>query len=210
VSIWAVSVTKKASWKGALELHSNIYHYKIPLIEGAGSMTITQAEALLADVVATEKTIMSNSHTYTTGRVWGPVELGKAVSDTVLIKDLTGTGGLSARGAYVSLADCVVISMRTGRDDARSRPVYLRKYMRTLIGPGGGVFGSNQVAQIDPLNTSDVNAAVAFADNIAGVDSGTFLNTPGILCSPTGATVPASVPRVVKVAGYLESHELRY
>ncbi len=210
MSIWAVSVTKKASYKGVSEAHSNIYHYKIPAIEGAGAMTVTQATNLLDDVVATEKTIMSNSHTYTTGRVWGPVELGKGVSDTVIIKDLTGTGGLSARTTSASLADCVVISMRTGRDDARSRPVYLRKYMRTLIGPGGGVFGSSVVSQIDPLNASDVNAAVAFADNIAGVDTGNFLNTPGILCSASGATVPSSAPRVVKVASYLESHELRY
>ncbi len=209
MSIWAVSVTKRAMYKGVSEEHSNVYHYSVPTIDGAGSMDATEAEALLDKVVLNEKKYMSNSHTYVTGRVWGPVELGKQISDTVLIKDLTGTGTLSARTVSASLADCVVISMRTTREDARSRPIYLRKYLRTLIGPGGGVFGSAIVSQLDPLTTSDVTAAKAYADDIAGVIFGVPADV-GILCAPSGAKVPASPPRQVEISPYLESHELRY
>lgn len=208
MSIYAFAVTAQSAYKGVTERFSNVYHYSFPEI--AGNMTVEEAERVLDDLTTIHRNISGTRVTIVEGRAWGPVEQGQAASDTVTIKDynLTGIGG---NDDQFSLDDCYIVRMRTTRQDAKSRPIWLTKYLRLQAGVGGSSLLPAVHARTTKLPQAAIDRLKVYADDIAGVSAGTALDLrPGILCAPSGAPIPADPPRSVDIVDWLGLHEVRY
>ena len=122
---YAVSITKRITWRGSTEQFSNVYHYDTssPITTDSGWQN------LVDQIVALEKPVHYNVVTFVTSRVWGPTNAGPAASETRLIYDLTGTGTGSGGRLYAEA--CVVAQFFLGRATGSGRKRFLRKYIHS-------------------------------------------------------------------------------
>jgi hypothetical protein len=127
---YGFEVVKSVSWRGATEQFSNVYHYDVTA--NLGSVT---ALAILDALVAAEKPAFSADVTFVSGRVWGPTDQGQAASQTVAIKDYSGTG-TSANNTMIPYETTLVVENYIGRGPA-GRKQFLRKYLHVCRLPAG-------------------------------------------------------------------------
>jgi hypothetical protein len=191
--IVGVATTKAVMWRGELQEFSNVYHF-----EG-----VSEADAKLGttwnDLVGYEKTIHTTEVTFKRLRVWGPTDLGPGASETLLIRDETGTGSLTAVPShYKELAFLCVWPL--GRYGSRNRPQFLRKWIHTMtpLGLTGAELGGTE-----SLETADYATLTSFIGSITNYDP-TGVSPVMELCSRDGRT-PTGAGSVYP---YLEHRQL--
>jgi len=120
----AVAIEKGTPWRGSEERFSNVYRYDF----GVGGGIVPGAMDALVDYLVTkEKTVHNSDVTFRTARVW---EVGgtPAENETLLLKDLSGTGSM-VTGLKIWKEACVVVQWYTGRHTSTGRRIYLRKFI---------------------------------------------------------------------------------
>lgn len=120
----AVALTKTTPWRGRTEEWSNVYHF-----EYSHAMNDAVAGRLIDGLKTLEVPVHAATVTFKTGRLW---ETGgtPAENETVLIKDLSGTGSLATSQAiYRELT--VVVRIDSGRNSTTGRKIYLRKFLHS-------------------------------------------------------------------------------
>lgn len=134
MAVFAVSITKRMTWRGQNQEFSNVYHYK------TGVGTPFDDALAVADIVAAEKACHTTDITFQVARTWGPTDGSQAASVTREIIDLTGTGVRTPLATfYKELAILVVWPL--GRYGSRNRPQFLRKWLH--LGDQAGISTTN-------------------------------------------------------------------
>jgi hypothetical protein len=181
--IYGISISKQSSWHINPERWDNVYHYFF-----AAALDVAQAQNLVDQIVAAEKSCHSSSVAFLQARVW---EAGGTPSEneTILIATLSGTGTMTSVQAIWK--ECaVVVRCETTRNTSTGRRIYLRKYYRCvhLNAAGGGA-----EVGIAALTTSHRAPMVAAFETLREVSV-----TPGPinvqLCAPGGQLVSDARP----------------
>lgn len=191
-----ISVTKRTAFRDSTQEFSNVYTY------GAvgPNPTAADAEDLLDELVAFEKSIHSTAVTFVHGRVWSS---GGTQAQNVLIfqKALSGAGSALLSGTPIDKERAFLIQWRAGVD-SRGRPVSLKKWFHTC-----GLFGT-----VNAVNTAIAENTAGFTqaqrDQIAGLADGcTRLGTleEWGLIADSGRQRDGGPPTAHK---YLEHHQL--
>jgi hypothetical protein len=138
VAPFGFEITKKVTWRGAEEKFSNVYHYNFP-----GGLDVEIANNVIDAIAAAEKPAFGSNVLFTEGRAWGPTDQGKAASNMVSIRDLSGAGS-QAGTAAIPFELALVVQCYIGRGPA-GRKQFLRKYLHICrassgdLGDGGGL-----------------------------------------------------------------------
>lgn len=159
---FAISITKRISFRGGTQEFANTYHY-----DGIGTEpNAGQADSLIDFVVTEEKKWHSTLVTFVLGRCWssgGSIASNQMISE----KALTGTGVNGTISGF-DPERAVLIQWPAGVD-SRGRPVYLRKWYHTC-GPFGSVSFSNaQMSQTANIGTTDRATIVGLVDNLSRI-----------------------------------------
>lgn len=128
-----VSITKSTPFRGSTQEFSNVYYYNM-----ASLPSNVEADAIIDNLTALEKSFHSTAVTFLRGRCWS--ETGnKLTSQMISQKNLSGTGatatvsGLDPERAYLFRIAAGI--------DSRGNPVYLRKWYHPV-----GVFKATVIA----------------------------------------------------------------
>lgn len=191
-----VSITKSTSFRGGVQEFSNVYYYDV-----SGVPTVAQADTIIDNLTAMEKTFHGTTVTFVRGRLW--TETGnKATSEMISQKNLSGTG---ARSAVTGLDKerAFLVRLRAGVD-SRGNPVYLRKWFHACaVFYNGQTVTSGQLDNTTQLTGADqtaIEAAVAGIGNANGSPLTPTLVAKGGRGPTAGATW--------KSHPYLEHHQL--
>lgn len=185
---YAVSITKRITWRGTTEQFSNVYHYDTssPITTDSGW------QSLVDQIVAIEKTIHYNVVTFVTSRVWGPTNAGPAASETRLIYDLSGTG--SGSGGRIYAESAVVCQFFLGRASGTGRKRFLRKYYHSQFLPTSAA-GSDPTLGIASIAAGDKTPFTTAMNNLKTITVGGSGND---LCTPSGGHLPVgSTPQIL-------------
>ena len=196
MAIYGVSVTKSRGWRGATEKWSNVYHYSL-----ATNLDSTLATDLVDQIATAEKLCHSSDIVFEDGRVWS-VGGTPAQNETVVIRDLSGTGSAGA-GGTMNVEAAVVARCDTNRNTSTGRRIYLRKYYHTCIVPSGT---NNMYASIEALGTTQKALVKTCMESLRELTlaPGSILVT---LCAPGGQQVSDSRP--VTVLDYIHIRQFR-
>lgn len=191
-----VSITKSTSFRGASQEFSNVYYYEVSSLPD-----ISQADTMIDNITALEKTFHATPVTFVRGRLWS--ETGnKATSEMISQKNLSGTGARTL-ASNLDKERAFLFRLRAGVD-SRGNPVYLRKWYHSC-----GVFVTGQTIT-DPIlaNTAGWSAAERSAQvaamNAIGDANGSALAPK--LCSKVGRL--PTVGQTWSAHQYLEHHQL--
>lgn len=181
---YAFAITKKVTWRGAVELFSNVYRYD-------GSPGGDDVNDILDTLKAAEVLVHSPDVTFVQGRAWGPTNQGPAASETLLIKDFSGTGQLVPSGGKVYKELAVVVNFYLGRSPTTGRKRILRKYIHSCARPSSGATAGGD----DLLTTADKQPFLDFANDVKNIQTGT---EEWNLCAPDGDHLPlGTVPTIL-------------
>jgi hypothetical protein len=191
-----VSVNKSRSFRGKTEIWSNVYHYSL-----ATNLDVTLATDLVDQIATAEKLCHSSGVTFEDGRVW---EVGgtPAENETIVIRDLSGTGALAALDSTYAEA-CVVARCDTNRNTSTGRRIYLRKYYHMGVMPSATTGSLNGSATLPVGTTGPVKTCLETLREVT-LSPGSILVT---LCAPGGQQVSDSRP--VTVLDYLHIRQFR-
>lgn len=171
-----IAITKSTAFRNATQEFSNVYYY-----ESIGGLpSLSEANALIDELVAVEKTFHSTAVTFVRGRLWS--ETGnKATSEMIAQKNLSGTGATPADSS-LDKERAWLFRIRAGVDN-RGNPVYLRKWFHAC-----GQFISGQTLGNVYTNASGWSQAqrdgqVAAMQTIGAIGGGT---EDWKLCSKVG------------------------
>jgi hypothetical protein len=185
---YAVSLTKKITWRGKDEQFSNVYHYDLSTVIN----TESGWDALINAIKNLEDDVHSSAVTYQQARVWGPTNQGPAASETRRILDLSGTGQMTvATRIYAEAA--VVVQFYLGRNPATGRKRFLRKFFHSQ-----GVPSSTSVdvsTGVGPLTSADKTLYVNTMNSLKTLTVGGFSHD---ICAPNGDHLPLNTsPQVL-------------
>jgi len=157
----AIAVTKERAFQGQLEQWANVYHYDV---DGTSPLPNADGNDLIDDIVAAEKAIHAPAVAFKTARVW---ETGgtPAENETLIIRDLTGNGSMTAAETNIWQEACVVVAWDTGRNTSTGRKIYLRKFVHsgglpTVVGGTQTGQAALTAAQKGPFTTYGQNIRV--------------------------------------------------
>lgn len=127
-----VSITKSTPFRNSVQEFSNVYYYDVLNLP-----TVAQADTIIDNLTALEKTFHSNIVTFVRGRLWS--ETGnKATSEMISQKNLSGLGARSS-AQVIDKERAWLFRLRAGVD-SRGNPVYLRKWFHAcgefVVGQG--------------------------------------------------------------------------
>lgn len=150
MAVFAVSITKRITWRAQNQEFSNVYHYKTAPAEPFDDTAAINA------LEASEKACHSSTVAFIQARTWGPTDGAPSGSVTRQITDLTGTGTQPAGGDfYRELAYLVYWPL--GRYGSRNRPQFLRKWLHlcylTADSAAGYPNGTTQDTNMAVINT---------------------------------------------------------
>lgn len=196
MGIYAVQVNKSSSFQGVTEFWSNVYHYFL-----ATSLDVTLATDLVDQIAAAEKLCHGNLVTFEDGRVWS-VGGTPAQNETVVIRDLSGTGSMTvSTGMWKE--STVVARCDTNRNTSTGRRIYLRKYYHSCGLTSGS---TNHYDGSGALTTTQTGPMKTCLETLREVSL-----TPGPinvqLCAPGGQLVSDSRP--VTVLSFLHTRQFR-
>lgn len=193
-----IAVEKQTLFRGVQQPFSNVYYYS----RGAVGPTQSEAEALVDEVVALEKTVHSTLVTFRIARLW--TETGNVNTNEMLVtKTLSGTGGNAASAALnMDRERAFLVRVRAGKD-SRGHPVYLRKWYHLVGTFSGSSVGQQVLENTAELSASERSAGVSFFNNISEIGSG--VESWG-LTSKTGRA--RTLPLDTQVHRFLEHHQL--
>lgn len=195
MAITAVSVTKSATWRGATEKWSNVYHYF-----SAANLDVTTATDLVNQIATAEKLCHANNVTFEDGRAWSAGGAPSA-NETIVIVDLSGTGSLTGDTSYY-IESTLVARCDTNRNTATGKRIYLRKYYHTLSITSGTAGMHNGSAALGTTQKAEVKTCLETLREV--------LLTGGVnvqLCAPGGQIVSDSRP--VTVLDYVHTRQFR-
>lgn len=195
MAILGVSITKSFLYRGNQERWDNVYHFEVPEADEQTARDIIEA------LNPIETAVHGDSVNFREARAWSAGGTPEE-NETVLILDLTGVGGQPARGDWFATA-CYFVQIRTDRDSATGKPVYLSKYLRSRT-----AFGET-ITQEAMTGREQLPGSVQ--DNIFNyMNDLTPLSTSSgdyNLAAPSGRVAVSGLP---EVDPYIEDHELRY
>jgi hypothetical protein len=192
-----ISITKSTSFRNSVQEFSNVYFYA-----GGSTPTGTQADSLIDELTAMEKTFHSTFVTFVRGRLWTNTG-SQSTSNMISQKNLTGTG---ARGTVSGFDKerAYLFRLRAGVD-SRGQPVYLRKWFHAC-----GLF---YTAQTTPNTTIMDNTAgfdstqrAGLVSQMNGIGSLTSAAGPWTLTAKSGRQPTAG--EVWQAHQFLEHHQL--
>jgi len=192
----AIAIEKEAAWHGNQERWSNVYHYETDF-----TVTAANAGACIDALVTFEKPVHASSVTYKTGRLWTTGGT-PAQNETILIKDLSGSGSLS--GSVVLYRECaVVVQSYTGRNSTTGKRIFLRKFIHACILPTGATSGMGDGSTA--LDATRKAPFLTYGDQIQEVvpAAGQLM----VLEAPSGADLSPSAP--VSVLDYVTVRQFR-
>lgn len=196
MAIYAASVRKSRSWKGATEYWDNVYHFSL-----ATNLDSTLATDLVDQIATAEKLAHSSSVTFEDGRVWS-VGGTPAQNETVVIRDLSGTGSASGTGGMWPEV-CLVARCDTNRNTSTGRRIYLRKYYHTNAVPSATTAMLEGSTALTSTQTALVRTCLETLREVT-LSPGSILVT---LCAPGGQQVSDSRP--VSALNYLATRQFR-
>ena len=185
------------TYQGRNEVFSNVYHYSL-----ATNLDVALASDLVDQIAAAEKLCHSSSVTFEDGRVWSSGGT-PAQNETIVIRDLSGTGTPAYTGGMLGEA-CVVVRCDTNRNTSTGRRIYLRKYYHTnglassAVGMYAGITALTATQKGPPQTCLETVRELTLAP-------GSVLVT---LCAPGGQQVSDSRPVTVK--DYLHTRQFRH
>jgi hypothetical protein len=197
--IIGITITKETAFRDSVQQFTNMYFYN----NGVGGVPgATEAEALIDELVTTEKTFHSAGVEFVYARCWHQTLLA-ITTEMIFQKPLSGLGALSAN-ASMDKERAYLFRWRAG-NDSRGQPVYLRKWYHsngTFPGNAGGV-GSGILANITGFPTGDRTGMGNNAQAVANLGGSPG---PWDLCAKSGRGITGSVfPEAHK---YLEHHQM--
>ncbi len=195
-----ISITKEVAFRDNQQEFSNVYYYG----NGSGSLPGTvDAEALLDQLVALEKTFHSSLVSFVHGRLWS-AGLGNAGNEMLAEKTLTGTGSTTT-DTTMDKERAYMFQFPAGLD-SRGKQVYLRKWYHSCgIFPGGpSPIGGSIHANATGFTTANRTSMVTNADDILTI--GVTASPGWSLVSKNGRNV--SAPASGEAYKYLEHHQL--
>lgn len=192
MALYSVAITKNAPWQSRRESFANVYTYDVSSL-----VLLEQGWRDLIDaIVEAERPVHSTEVQFESARVWGPVDQGPALSETVLITDLTGTGNISAEPAMYH--ECAyMVSWRCERSPVTGRPIYLRKWIHSCAQLSGAQLETSGAV---PISSGSRSALETYA---AAVESITIGPDTVHLAAPSGRR-PIEPGRAYD---YLEHHQ---
>jgi hypothetical protein len=192
----AIAIEKELTWHGQAERFSNVYHYETDY-----TVTNSNAGAAIDALVTFEKPVHTSSVTFKVGRLWTTGGTPQQ-NETLLIKDLTGSGTL---GGAVDLfrEACVVVQSYTGRNSTTGKRIFLRKFIHSCGLPTGA--SSTMANGASALDATRKTPFLTYGDQIQEVVPGAGqLMT---LEAPSGANLSPSAP--VSVLDYVTTRQFR-
>jgi hypothetical protein len=175
MALFALAVHKQTKFHDQAEGFDTVYYYQGPPQLGSNNF-----EGLMDQLVQAEKKVFSSEIFFTEGRVWTAGGT-KAENETVLLKDLAGTGTMSA-GVRLHAEACVMVEWECGRKSSVGRKVYLRKYLRSGYLPTGA--NGEAAPAKDALNAAAKLPYKTYADEVQRLDVAGFgvfnLSSPGL------------------------------
>lgn len=215
--ILGVSVTKRYTWEGNQEDFSNVYYYNTedggPDLDIPAGISDSDAVALVEQIAEIERQIHGSDIEFVRGRVWGPVDGTPSENQTIAKVDLAlqGSGSIDS---YLSLEDCILVRVKTGRLSVRDRPVWLRKWFRTMRNPAAadGSFGSLQHRREEPMDQDTIDEVRAVMANLVVLNLVELTSFPDrlILSSPSGRRPVDLDDPEMQVYPYLQTHDVKY
>lgn len=189
----AVAIEKGISWRGHEERFANVYHYDIGALS---SLIDSDASSLVDNLVALEKPVHGSGVSFRTARVWETGQ-GAVGNETLLIKDLTGTGTMTSQSTQIYRELCVVVVLETNRNTSTGRKIYLRKFIHADT-----LNSANSAAAIgqSPLTAGNKTPYVTYGNGIRTVGVGGLPNA-AVLEAPGGQNLASDAP--VTVLDYL-------
>lgn len=193
MAAYGVSVEKTLTFRGAVELTSSVYHYRI-------DAAIESDFNNLADlVVARDKLVHTNDFTYKTVRVFGPTEGSQSANLMRLVKDVSGNGTrtfVAGTPWYPEL--CYVVTKYVGRSPVHNRKVFVKKFIHIIRQRSAGSNSSS--GQLDQAERDFVAQWMDGNQQIGSV-GGQFT-----MVTPKNVIVPADNP--AQCLGYARIRQL--
>lgn len=196
MAIYGVEVTKSVTWRDTTEKFSNVYHYSL-----ATNLDSTLATDLVDQIAAAEKLCHGLAVTFEDGRVWS-VGGTPSQNETIVIRDLSGTGSAASNAGYY-VESAYVVRCDTNRNTTTGRRIYLRKYYHTLnmvSSTQGMLSGANAITS---TQWALVKTCMESLRELT-LSPGSILVT---LCAPGGQQVSDSRP--VTVLPHLHTRQFR-
>lgn len=191
-----VSITKSTPFRNSVQEFSNVYYYEV-----TSEPTVAQADTIIDNLTALEKTLHASNVTFVRGRLWSQ---GGSPSTNNMIsqKNLSGTGA-RAINLTQDKERAYLFRLRAGVD-SRGQPVYLRKWFHVC---GDIVSGQTATSSIQANNTgwsTAERAAQVAAMNAVGDANGSPLAPK--LCAKSGRLPDAGA--TWNAHQFLEHHQL--
>jgi len=197
--IIGITVTKETAFRNSIQQFTNMYFYN----NGIGTVPDAAAsEALLDELVTTEKTFHSSAVEFVYGRVWHQTLLA-ITSEMLFQKSLTGLGSAPS-STTMDRERAFLFRWRAGTD-SRGQPVYLRKWYHAC-----GVFPG----AVNPINSSILANTTGFSGtertamegNAQAVANLGGSPGPWDLCAKSGRGISGSV--FPTAHPFLEHHQM--
>jgi hypothetical protein len=196
VATIGISITKSAVFRNSVQEFSNVYYYT-----GGSTPTQTQADSLIDELVALEKTFHSNAVTFVRGRLWTQTG-SQATNNMISQKNLSGTGA-RASNANMDRERAFLFRLRAG-NDSRGQPVYLRKWWHACgVFYSGQTITTDQLANISGFSSTEKTALVGAMNTIGSLTSAAG---PWSLCAKSGRQPTAG--ETWQAHTFLEHHQL--
>jgi hypothetical protein len=193
---FGVSITKSTPFRNSTQEFSNVYYY-----EATGQPDASQADTIIDNLTALEKTFHAATVTFVRGRLWSQV--GSAGGNEMISqKNLSGTGARTTNST-LDKERAFLFRLRAGVD-GRGQPVYLRKWFHAC-----GEFVSGQTIPTGALqNSSGWTAGERTAQQTAMQGIGDANGSPLApkLCSKSGRL--PTVGSTWSAHAFLEHHQL--
>lgn len=191
-----ISITKSTSFRNSTQEFTNVYYY-----DGGTTPTIAQADALIDDLTAVEKTFHSTAVTFVRGRLW-TAGGGAGANNMISQKNLSGTGARASVNSF-DKERAFLFRLRAG-NDSRGQPVYLRKWFHACGAfYSGQTVNSTQLDQTGGFSGAEKTAMIAAMNSIGGLGGGAG---PWVLCAKSGRLPTAG--ETWQSHNFLEHHQL--
>lgn len=191
-----VSITKNTAFRNSVQEFSNVYYYEV-----TSEPSAAQADTIIDNLTALEKTFHGSTVTFVRGRLWSAGQ-GAAGNNMISQKNLTGTGA-RAGSTGTDKERAWLFRLRAGVD-SRGNPVYLRKWYHACAEFVVGQPPTTAVIAQTSGWTAPERAAQVAAMNAIGDANGSPLAPK--LCSKAGRL--ATPGEVWSAHQYLEHHQL--
>jgi hypothetical protein len=192
-----ISITKTCAFRNSTQEFSNVYYYS----SAGGVPSVSEADALIDDITALEKTWHSSLVTFARGRLWTQVG-DKSLNNMISQKNLSGTGSM-APTSNLDRERAFLFRLRAGVD-SRGNPVYLRKWYHSC-----GLFATGTSwGQTVMENTTGFSAGdkTTMENKMDVIRSRTVGGSTWSLVAKSGR--PPTVGETFKSHNYLEHHQL--